>query len=318
MSTTAASRPLFIEYVPKRFSDAHSEVIEKVNGILEEYAAAGYDLTLRQVYYQFVARAWIANRDTEYKRLGSIISDARLAGLVPWNRIVDRTRSLRGTYHVDDVEQAVSETAEQFAIDTWDTQPNRVEVWVEKDALVGVIGQAAAQWDVNHFSCRGYTSQVEVWNAAMRHVRYLEGGQAVTILHLGDHDPSGIDMTRDIRDRLQLFASAHVGWGDAAKINIDRIALNFDQVEEYDPPPNPAKLTDSRGAGYVAEHGYESWELDALEPTVLAGLIDSSIAAVVDMDLLEERRDEQETSRDRLQQVSDRWDEVVELLVEGE
>lgn len=308
--------PLFIEYVPKRFSAAHAGVIERVNEILESYHAQGYDLTLRQVYYQFVARGWIPNRDQEYKRLGSIISDARLAGLVPWNRIVDRTRNLRGIYHVENVEQAVSETARDFAIDTWDDQPTRVEVWVEKDALVGVIGQAASAWDVNYFSCRGYTSQSELWAAAMRHVCYLrDGHERVVVLHLGDHDPSGIDMTRDIRDRLELFASGHLGW--PVKIDVRRIALNYDQVEEYDPPPNPAKLSDSRGAGYVAEYGSASWELDALEPTVLRGVIDEAIADVVEMDLLEAKREAQETERERLQKVSDRWDDVVELLEEG-
>jgi hypothetical protein len=152
----------------------------------------------------------------------------------------------------------------------------------------------------------------------MRHVRYIRGGhERVVVLHLGDHDPSGLDMSRDIRERLQLFASGHLGWTDAQRIEVRRIALNFDQVEEYDPPPNPAKLTDSRGAGYVAEHGYESWELDALEPRVLAGLIDEAIADVVDMDLLEERRGDQERERERLQAVSDQWDEVVDLLEGG-
>lgn len=177
-----------------------------------------------------------------------------------------------------------------------------------------MIGQAAERWDVNYFSCRGYTSASEVWGAAMRHLRYLKAGQDVVILHLGDHDPSGLDMTRDIRERLRLFASGHVGWTDAQRIRIDRIALNYDQVKQYDPPPNPAKLTDSRGAGYVAEHGDESWELDALEPTVLAGLIDDAIAELVDADALEAKRSDQETERDRLQAVSDRWDDVVELL----
>lgn len=318
MSTMAASRPLFIEYVPKTFRGERADAIDRVNGILEEYAAAGYDLTLRQVYYQFVARGWIPNRDTEYKRLGALISDARLAGLVPWNRIVDRTRNLRGIYHVDDVEQAVRETAEQFALDLWKTQDYRVEVWVEKDALVGVIGQKADELDVPYFSCRGYTSQSELWGAAMRLVRHLRDGKFVRIVHLGDHDPSGLDMTRDIRERLELFISHHLGWGSngAGGIEINRIALNYDQVEEYQPPPNPAKLTDSRGAGYVARHGYESWELDALEPTVLGGLIEDAVFEVRDVDRWEVAVDEQERERERLQTVSDRWEDVVDLLEE--
>lgn len=319
MSTVATQKPLFIEYVPKTFRADSVDTIERVNAILEDYHAQGYDLTLRQVYYQFVSRGWIANRDTEYKRLGSIINDARLAGLVPWNRIVDRTRNLRGIYHVGDVEQAVSETASDFALDLWSDQDYRVEVWVEKDALVGVIGQAADQLDVPYFSCRGYTSQSEIWSAAMRLVRYLKDGKRVRIVHLGDHDPSGLDMTRDIRDRLEIFIGEHVGlFGREADFEVLRIALNYDQVEEYDPPPNPAKLSDSRGAAYVARHGHQSWELDALEPTVLAGLIETAVIEVRDDARWAAALEAQEVERERLQQVSDRWDDVVELLEEGE
>lgn len=310
------AQPLFIEYVPKTFKGERAATVERVNEILETYAAAGYDLTLRQVYYQFVSRGWIANRDTEYKRLGSLISDARLAGLVPWNRIVDRTRNLRGIYHVEDVEQAIGETASDFALDLWASQDYRVEIWVEKDALVGVIGQAGDELDVPYFSCRGYTSQSEIWGAAMRFVRYLKDGKRVKVLHLGDHDPSGLDMTRDIRDRLELFVGGHLGYGSsgAGGLEVERIALNMDQIEEYDPPPNPAKLSDSRGMSYVLEHGESSWELDALEPSVLANLIEEHVFAIRDVDLWENAVADQEADRERLQAVSDRWPEVAELL----
>lgn len=307
-----STAPHFITYVPKEFRPPALGVIEQANEILEDYAADGYDLTLRQVYYQFVARGLIANKDTEYKRLGGILSDARLAGLVPWNRLVDRTRNLRGTYHVDDVGQAVSETARDFAVDLWADQTTRCEVWVEKDALVGVVGRAADALDVNYFSCRGYTSQSELWGAAMRHVSYLRDGQDVVVIHLGDHDPSGIDMTRDITDRLYLFASAHVN--SPSRIRVQRIALNYDQVEQYSPPPNPAKLTDSRSTGYIAAHGYESWELDALEPRVMDALIQDAIMAHLDWGLFESARDRMESERDRLQEVSNRWPEVAAML----
>lgn len=313
--------PYFVQYVPKGFRVGALAIIDAANAMLEDYAEQGYDLTLRQLYYQFVARGFIANRDTEYKRLGGIISDARLAGVVPWNRIVDRTRNLRGTYHVDDVEQAVREAARDFAVDLWEDQPVRCEVWVEKDALIGVVQQAAGALDVNHFSCRGYTSQSELWNAAMRHVRYVQGGQRVVVIHLGDHDPSGIDMTRDIQDRLILFAGRHLSarqmWPDDDEdgaITVKRIALNRNQVERYNPPPNPAKLTDSRARGYVLAHGYESWELDALEPTVLAELIREAIVAEMDEPLYKAAVEEQEERRTLLQLASDQWDELTVVL----
>ncbi len=107
--------------------------------------------------------------------------------------------------------------------------------------------------DVPYFSCRGYTSQSEMWAAAQRLLGYIwaKQRQHVTILHFGDHDPSGIDMTRDIRERLSLFCG---GEGFAVR----RIALNMDQVRQYDPPPNPAKLTDTRVDAYLRKYGDDS------------------------------------------------------------
>ena len=116
-------------------------------------------------------------------------------------------------------------------------------------------------------------------------------------------------MTRDIRERLALLS-----WGH---IEVRRIALNMDQIQQYNPPPNPAKLSDSRGYTYVAEHGYESWELDALEPSVLVDLIEREIETVLDRDLFDERYAAEQANEARLQRVADRWDEVVAYIGEG-
>lgn len=285
-------------------------IIATAQGIIETYAAQGFRLTLRQLYYQFVARDVFRNTDQNYKRLGSIINDARLAGLIDWSAIEDRTRSLRGTSHWTDPTEIVDAVADQFRIDKWANQPNRVEVWVEKDALVGVIERVCTRLDVDYFACRGYVSQSEMYDAARRMAGYIEHGQQeVTIIHLGDHDPSGIDMTRDIRERLEMFVR-----GDALQLNIKRIALNFDQIQTYNPPPNPAKTTDSRFERYLSEYGDESWELDALEPTVISNLIGFEIEALRDEDLWDEKVEEEQEHRRLLQQTSERWEEVVEML----
>jgi hypothetical protein len=297
-----------ITYQTFNFRPAALTVIETANAILAEYAAAGMDLTLRQLYYQFVARGLIPNKDTEYKRLGSVINDARLAGLIDWSRIEDRTRSLRSVAHWSDPADIVEACASQFAIDRWSEQPERVEVWIEKDALIGVIEQVCRKWDVGYFSCRGYVSQSEMWSASQRMNHYERKGQRTFIIHLGDHDPSGIDMSRDIQDRLNLFRS---------RTEIERVALNMKQVQQYNPPPNPAKLTDSRCGDYMAKFGDESWELDALEPKVIAALIESKIKAHLGMDLWRTATAAQEEHRSRLKLVSERWDDVV-AMVEGE
>lgn len=281
----------------KRFASRTRGIIEKANEIIAEYQAQGYDLTLRQLYYQFVSRGLIENTLNSYKRLGSAINDARLAGLIDWNAIVDRTRMLRGNSHWNSPKEIVEGCAEQYLIDKWGDQPNRIEVWIEKDALLGVIEGVCERLDVPYFSCRGYTSQSEMWRASQRFEGYEANDQTVTILHLGDHDPSGIDMSRDITDRLHTF----MGFDD-----LNRIALNIDQVKYYSPPPNPAKLTDSRASEYVRRFGKNSWELDALEPSVLADLIESNILKLRDDDLWEEALHKEDEHKEALEDAAEK------------
>ncbi len=273
-----------IPYIHKNFSKGTKIIIAHAENIIEEFQAQGYDLTLRQIYYQFVARGLIPNRQSEYKRLGSIINDARMAGLIDWSAIVDRTRNVRANSHWDKPGDIVRDCVDAFQIDKWSNQPERVEVWIEKDALVGVIETVCRRNDVPYFSCRGYTSQSEMWGAGQRIINY---GVPTTIIHLGDHDPSGIDMSRDILDRLVEFVQMESD--DAPEIH--RIALNMDQVDEHKPPPNPAKITDSRFESYKAKHGDESWELDALQPSVIEELIIQAINGHRDATLWEEARE---------------------------
>lgn len=300
-----------IAYTLKKFGPDAAEVITKANVITAEYRAQGYDLTLRQLYYQFVARGFIPNSDRSYKRLGGIINDARMAGELDWFDITDRTRNLADVWHDTDPASAIETTAGGYSLGKWDGQATRVEVWVEKEALAGVVARIASEMDVAYFACRGYVSQSEQWRAAHRFMNYQqEHGMAGVILHLGDHDPSGIDMTRDIRDRLSLFSHRH-GFDPPT---IRRIALNMDQVEEYQPPPNPAKITDSRAVGYIETYGEESWELDALPPDVLADLIRSHVEPYIDRELWQEREEQEEADREVLRAVADRWDDVREFL----
>lgn len=287
-----------ITYIAKRFSVGSQAIIEQANEIIDDYAAQGFDLTLRQLYYQFVSRDLIANKQTEYKRLGSIINDARLAGLIDWDKIVDRTRNMASNSHWGGPKEIVTACASQFQIDKWTNQEHRVEVWIEKDALIGVIENACRRNDVGFFSCRGYTSQSEMWAASQRLLGYAKSGQSISIIHLGDHDPSGIDMTRDINERLSLFV------GEVA-INVNRIALNADQINQYNPPPNPTKITDSRANNYIKRFGNNSWELDALEPSVLERLIDDTIARYKDESLWKGMRAQEDDHIESLRKVAE-------------
>jgi hypothetical protein len=271
-------------------------LIKQINAIIKEYGDAGYSLTLRQVYYQLVARGIIPNNERSYKNIGELISNGRLTGRIDWYAIEDRTRYIRSLPHWNTPGDIISAAANQYRIDLWEDQPNYVEVWVEKDALIGVIEQVAQRHDVSCFSCRGYTSQSEMWHAAQRLLEKSKGcRRPVTIIHLGDHDPSGIDMTRDIEERLVEFTHGELG------LTIDRIALNMEQVEEYQPPPNPAKITDSRAEAYIRIHGESSWELDALNPKILDDLIEQRIVELVDQDLMDAALERQAEEKATLQ-----------------
>ena len=269
-----------IEYKSRAFRGATIDIIDAANRIINEYAADGMNLTVRQLYYQFIAHdllpeSWIdpktgsKNNPKAYGKISSIISSARLAGLIDWELIVDKTRGLKSRPSWETPGEIIEMAERLFKIDRWKNQDNRVEVWIEKEALTGVIDETCRDLDVPYFACKGFVSQSEMWKASQRFIEYGENGQNCIIIHLGDHDPSGIDMTRDIEDRQSTFF--------AHNVQVHRIALNFDQVEQYNPPPNPAKMTDTRAGSYISRFGGESWELDALEPRVIRDLVRDSI-----------------------------------------
>lgn len=292
------------QYKEINFRQDSLRLIDIINSVIEEYTAQGFDLTLRQVYYQLVARDYIPNNERSYKNTGNLINDARMAGLIDWLAIQDRTRNIRRNSHWSSPADIMGSVLYSYAIDRRKDQPNYIEVWVEKDALIGIVRQISSKLDVPCFSCRGYVSASEMWSAAQRFIRQDHRERRV-ILHLGDHDPSGKDMTRDIAERLDIFG---------ADVEVQRIALNWDQIDQYSPPPNPAKLTDSRAGAYIAEFGHESWELDALEPKVLTGLIREHVDALTDRTLLADAIRREDTDKEELELVKNNWHEAVELL----
>jgi hypothetical protein len=298
------SRESFIE---KNFRPETLSLIETCNQVIVEYQRQGFTLTLRQLYYQMVARDIIPNKQSEYKRLGSIINDARLAGFVDWSAIEDRTRNVRCISMWSNPQEIIKAVANQYCEDPWLTQKWAPEVWIEKDALAGVIVPVCTRMRVPYFACRGYTSQSEAYAAGKRFERIQDQGRQPIVFHLGDHDPSGIDMTRDNQDRITLFSLNN-------DIEVKRLALNMDQIRKYNPPPNPAKETDSRFAAYIKKHGNKSWELDALEPKIIDALIYKALSKLIDKDAWDKAMRAEERQSKVLKSVSNRWAEVSSYL----
>lgn len=307
-------------------------IVNQAITIANSYQAQGFTLTLRQLYYQFIARDVFPNNERMYKRLGNIITDARLAGMLDWNAIEDRGRVLRQNNHWESPSQIIRAVSQQYREDRWAEQDTYVEVWIEKDALVGILQSVCPQNDVAFFACRGYPSISAMHEAAERISAEIEKDKKAIIIHLGDHDPSGIDMSRDIEDRLAMFVAQDIGeasydWYDDddsrkwayeeavdGKLIIERIALNMDQVLTYNPPPNFAKITDSRADEYIRQFGPNSWELDALDPTTLVNLIQTTIDQYKDPVIWQTAVDKETSQRETLKLVSQHWDDVVTSL----
>ena len=293
-------------FITKSFRPETQAVIDQAIRIIDDYQAQGFVLTLRQLYYQFVSQDLIANKDTEYKRLGNIITDARMTGQIAWDAIEDRGRGKKGWLVEEDIDEILRDLPYGYAADHWAEQDRYIEVWVEKDALSSVIEKACRPYRVGYMACKGYLSASEAWRAGKRMEQAKAAGKEPLVIHLGDHDPSGLDMTRDNGDRLETFSW---DW-----VEVQRIALNRDQIDEFNPPPNPAKITDSRARGYIAEHGRTSWELDALPPATLVELIQDAIKPHIDPEPWEEAQRRERRMRDLLRGVRGRWDDIVELL----
>lgn len=358
-------------YLHRDFPPAHLAIIDQANQVLAQRRRDGFaTMTLREVYYQFIARdlfpddrrfwwdrvanKWVRDKEgtnqqstknaqPNYKWLGALLVDARMAGLIDWSSLADNVRSpdVGGDGYAD-VPEYASGIGSDYSRSTWEAQPFWIEVWVEKDAQVGIVRRVVSRWRLTSFACRGNVSSSAIYQAATRLTEKIEAGKQVVVLHLGDHDPNGIDMSRDNEDRLARMMLVNLGhdpndvdeaitgeyvdtlWDSAADWMPDgntgqlftfrRIGLNLDQIRAFNPPPSPAKITDSRARSYIERFGQDSWELDALTPQALAAIITENVSEFFDQDAFDAITDEEEQERQSLMQIADRWDEVADVL----
>lgn len=268
-------------------SPKNVERLDVINEIIEEYAAQGYRLTLRQLYYQLVSRDIIPNKKTEYAKLSHLLKNGRMAGVVDFEAIEDRIRVPKRPYWVTGITGALDDTIRQYRLNRQEGQDVYIECFSEKDAISNILYRITSYYHIYLVINRGYSSCTAMHDAHKR----FENHDNNVILYLGDHDPSGLDMIRDIRDRLEEFGS---------NLEVVPVALTTPQVRQYDPPPNPAKITDPRAKWYIQEYGNTSWEVDALEPDVLHSLLREQIESRINMDLFQDILDQEEEDKEEL------------------
>jgi hypothetical protein len=197
-------------FVKKNFKPQTLTMIKRANAILEEYAEQNFTLTVRQLFYQFVARDMIENTFKNYKLVGRTVKDGRRAGLIDWDHIEDRGRELEEITTWGSPEEHIAFIAKWHHEDLWASQKYRPEVWIEKSALIGVIEPACDRWRVPHTAVRGHDSHTELYLAGKRFASVAKAGQVPIVFHLGDHDPSGLHATGWMRDELALYAGVPV------------------------------------------------------------------------------------------------------------
>ena len=274
-----------------RLSAKNITFLNRVNQIISRYQKDGYTLTLRQLYYQLVAADIIPNKQSEYAKLSRVLKEGRLAGVVDWSAIEDRLRQVRRAARWDSPKTILKAARDQFQLDRLVGQDVHLEVWVEKDALSQVVERAAKHYQVPVLVNRGYGSISAIYDTYQRLSRALRdseescGKHKAIILYLGDHDPSGLDMVRDIETRVKEMLEYD---GFEERLEVEHIALTMDQIKQYNPPPNPAKITDPRAKWYLSNFGATSWEVDALPPDVLNKLIMERIGYYLDLDTYKE------------------------------
>jgi len=331
-------------------------LVRSIVNVIEDFEDQGYKLTLRQLYYQLVARNIMPNDQICYGKLSALLDDCRYSGAVDWDSIEDRGRIPHTPYYEHSVEDAIRRTKSSYSLDKRVGQDTYVELWSEKDAISNILKEAVSDHTITVGINKGFASSTAIHNAYERFARRLLSGKRVVVLYFGDHDPSGLDMVRDIRARLEFMLSKGTNqealialqedpdMDDDARIfdlmdefdlygkyreelekydsgkngdwmavkalavvksmfEVRHIGLTMDQIQFFNLPPNPAKMTDPRAKGYVAEHGDISWEVDALSPSDIRKIIEESLEDVIDWDKYKEREAQEEADLKRLDKV---------------
>ena len=250
----------------RRTQAAMSDIRQGLIALAEEHAPA----TVRQIFYLAVSAGLIDKTETEYKAtVCRLLSDARLDGSLSWHTVVDHTRAAHRAYTHDGIRDALEATKQIYRRAMWDHHPERVEIWTEKETLTGVLRSAALDWQVGLFPTRGYPSLSFLYDCA----EDIEiAGKPTFIYFLGDHDPSGRDIRRNVFDRLREFAPS-------VEITFETLAVTPEQVEEMDLSLRPTKETDSRSAGWRGG----SVEVEAIPPDHLRRLVTEAIIEHVDV-----------------------------------
>jgi hypothetical protein len=285
MMAANRSRPI------KRLRRSRSE-IERVKEDILQTLQVDRPMTVRQLFYRLVSLGTIAKTEAEYKgTVGRLTVEMRRAGELPYGWIADNTRWMRKPRSHSSLDEALRRTAETYRRAVWDDQDVYVEVWLEKDALAGVLYQVTAPWDVPLMVTRGFPS-LSFLHSAAESIR--DGDKPAFLYYLGDHDPSGLDITRVVEKGIREFATE-------ADITFERVAVTPAQIIELALPTRPTKTTDTRSRNFVGG----SVEVDAIEPATLRSVVEECITRHIDQEAHDQLMEVEAAERETLLSIAE-------------
>jgi hypothetical protein len=322
------------------------ELVQAIIQITNRYMNQGDVLSLRQLYYQLVAAEIIPNHDKVYKKIGEIKDDCCYCGLLDWDAFEDRGRKPFLPYYNEDIQDAINDAVSHFRLDRQRNQNVHVEIWSEKDAISSILSSVTSKYHVRLVVNKGYISSSAIYAAYVRFIGEIAQGKQVKILYFGDHDPSGLDMIRDINDRVLMMCSQGVRKRELEELieewrienqdeamqtcqdngyfieedgdqfyfmdkaffhnhfEIVPVGLTMEQIKAYNPPPNPAKITDPRAKDYIKKFGNVSWEVDALTPEMMREIVTAGIEKHIDKNLFSIMLEKEKADKIKLAEIA--------------
>lgn len=270
----------------RRLRRAKAEM-DAVRKVIYDVVAENCPMTVRQVFYQLVTHGVIDKTEGEYNStVVRLLTEMRLNSDILWSWIADNTRWMRKTKTYSSLEQALRQTAAFYRRSVWENQDAYVEVWLEKEALAGVVVGVTGEWDVPLMVTRGYPSITYLHTAA----ETIEAeGKPAYLYYFGDYDPSGLDISRNVEERLRQFTPK-------AEIHFHRVAVTPEQITEWGLPTRPTKSSDTRSRSFQGD----SVEVDAIPPDQLRELVRDCIEQHIDRDLFLVLRIAEENERELL------------------
>jgi len=240
---------------------ATTELVERAERIL----SAEQPMTIRQLFYRLVSVQALENGTPDYKKLSRVMTDARESGQVPFEWIVDRSRPTYAPNVFDNLQDGLMALRNCYRKDYWQDQPVHVEIWTEKDAIIGSIEPVTDELGVTVRVSRGFTSTTRVHEIASTFSRIVK---PIFVFYLGDHDPSGRAIELDLYDRISSYGT---------DFQMARLAIREKDIDDFNLPPLRIKASDTRAAAFRRKFGNRCVELDALPPEELRSRVRQAI-----------------------------------------